>query len=691
MTLDIRGGLKNTAKNQNHYVALEELLSNAIDSYLIRRSMEEDVPPFLVEIEVAISTIDMFDNQFNIDISFCDNGAGFGNEQVKAFITKDSTYKDNLQIQGIGKCKGSGRIQYFHHFKELLIESTFRLDKQIFCRTLSTTPSTHEITEESFLQSLSDKNYLKTKMVLRGKELSAPQQELFFCQIISQHLYRSFLQRFIILKGLIGDFSIKIAHKFRENTEIQEIQGCDLPHPVEKKHLSLLCSHGRDIHLDFELTATRYSFSQQDFPSFQHEIALCANSAVVLPITNYYLKNTPDRKKPIEGNFELILIEGKVLEQQVNLQRDGFDIPKECDLTEELDHMPSLRDIIESLEDYVFNVITPRDFDKEKIIRATQEKFGITPLMLNQANVQVRYSDTEENIAKRVLKKYQEEIITDTSSFIDLKQELLKLDPRSAQFREKVDTLSWQYTSTIKKIDMANLSQLVVRRSAMIEVLRHAVAKLLNCQQEAGKRHENERIIHNIFFPMGKDSHDTKDHDIWLLNEEYQYFEHIASDKSLSSLRWFEGGTIFESDIDESLQRLFAENNKNHSAKRPDIAIFSQEGAVIIIEFKAPGVPIQEHINDLVQYARLLAAKSGGKIRKFYGYLIGTVIDHSRMPQGWKRFANSQGYFLTGSIEDPETGRVYGELYTELLFYDQFINRAERRLNVFKNKLNVQI
>ncbi len=107
---------------------------------------------------------------------------------------------------------------------------------------------------------------------------------------------------------------------------------------------------------------------------------------------------------------------------------------------------------------------------------------------------------------------------------------------------------------------MTNLSQLVVRRSAMIEVLRHAVGKLLDCQQEeVGKRNENERIIHNIFFPMGKDDSDSKDHDIWLLNEEYQYFEHIASDKPLSSLTWLGGGNIFDADVDESLQRLFAE------------------------------------------------------------------------------------------------------------------------------------
>ncbi len=35
MALDIRGGLKNTYMSTNKYVVIDELLSNAIDSYLM--------------------------------------------------------------------------------------------------------------------------------------------------------------------------------------------------------------------------------------------------------------------------------------------------------------------------------------------------------------------------------------------------------------------------------------------------------------------------------------------------------------------------------------------------------------------------------------------------------------------------------------------------------------------------------
>ena len=392
--------------------------------------------------------------------------------------------------------------------------------------------------------------------------------------------------------------------------------------------------------------------------------------------------------KPINGNFELILVESDFLEGKVNNQRDGFDIPFDCSINGAIEPSISLADIIESLEDYVFSVLTPKDFDRSKLIKSTENKFGISNSMLEQTNIKIRFSDTEENIAKRVLKKYQEEIIKETSDIFNMKEQLLLLDPRSEDFRNKVNEISWKYTSTIKTMDMSNLSQLVVRRTSMIEILKQAVNLMLNCQiTNKSERRDDEKIIHNIFFPTGRDNTESIDHDIWILNEEYHYFEHIASDKALASIPWNDGSKLFDSDIDDSLEKLFEKNNSEHNKKRPDIAIFNQEGSAIIIEFKGPEVPLQDHIPDLVQYSRLLAAKSKGKIKKFYGYLIGNTLDESRMPTNFTRFPSGLGYFSTGRIENPENGMSYGELYSEVLFYNQFIDRAENRLNVYKKKL----
>lgn len=701
MTLDIRGGLKNTKISANRYVVIEELLSNAIDSYLIRRSSDNNAPDLSVEIKIDFLPASLLeDGQFDLKISCIDNGAGFDDEQIRAFVTKDSTYKDYLNIQGIGKCKGAGRIQFFHFFRKFEVDSIFRKDGVIHRKTLRTDENIHEISEHSFEEKDTSKVDLETTVstsILKEYAanrffISSSVKADFSVNALYRYLYVAFMQRFIILKGIAGSFKISITSKEGEKTERKLISSNDLPSPVSVNTVSLVCTHGSSIHeKDKDLKVTRYSLPQASFHDYEHEVALCANSALVKPITQFYLKNNQDRRRALDGKYELLLIESHFLEDKVNEQRDDFNIPRECSANDELDHSPSMQDIVDSLEDYVYSILTPSDFDKEELVTSTETKFGITRSMLDAAKIKVRYSDTEQNIAKRVLKKYQDDIVNETSKIFDLKQELLELDPRSKDFRDRVSTLSWTYTSTIKKMDMANLSQLVVRRTSMLEVLKKAVESMLNCQEDDGGRKENEKIIHNVFFPTNKDSEDSIDHDIWILNEEYHYFEHIASDKSLASIPWNKTEKLFEADIDKQLEELFKKNNYEHRLKRPDIAIFNQEGSAIIIEFKAPGVEIQEHISDLAQYARLIAAKSYGRIKRIYGYLIGDTMDESRMPLNYTRFPSGLGYFSTDPIVDPATRTQYGELYSEVLFYSQFIDRAESRLKVYKEKLNIDI
>ncbi len=166
----------------------------------------------------------------------------------------------------------------------------------------------------------------------------------------------------------------------------------------------------------------------------------------------------------------------------------------------------------------------------------------------------------------------------------------------------------------------------------------------------AGSCRKDEKIIHSIFFPMRRDSADTADHDIWLLSEEYHYYDYVASDMPLANIAWTDDQKLFESDIDEKFQELLARRADDNSSKRPDIAFFTKEGSVIIVEFKAPGVPMDDHIGDLPEYAHLLAAKSRGKLKKFYCHLIGDTVNPLRLI-GWTPFPVGNGWFQSTSFE----------------------------------------
>lgn len=114
-----------------------------------------------------------------------------------------------------------------------------------------------------------------------------------------------------------------------------------------------------------------------------------------------------------------------------------------------------------------------------------------------------------------------------------------------------------------------------------------------------------------------------------------------------------------------------------------------REGSAIVIEFKAPGVELSDHLGDLMEYSQLLAAKSKGRLKRFYGYLIGDTINGLRMPG--TPFPTGKGWFGTQDLRDPATKMSIGELYWETLFYDDVCAKADLRLRVYKDRLKVEI
>jgi hypothetical protein len=701
MTLDIRGSLKNTRINNNPYVVFDELLSNAIDSYLIRKNQE----PTLQGLEASF-VIEFFPkvidaNKLVFRLTCSDNGAGFGDEQVKAFVTKDTSYKDDLAIEGIGKCRGSGRIQFLHYFAKVDVDSVYADGKQIKRRTLKIDDSAvKEIDEQSFGISAAPGEEVKTTLVL---DVIKPDiyakffddhdlRDEYSADSLKTYVMVNFLQRLVSLKTTLGKFTIKFKTVYNGHQEETALTPDNLPQITATKTVAIPYKDatGKETASTETFTLSHYKLSKATQKMKRNLVALCAKSSAVKVITSKYLKTKALENNDISGFYHLVLIESDYLDEHVNMQRDGFDIPdnsQQSDLF--LKNLIPMDQIYDTIDEPVRDMLAPPNWDKEAIVRNVSAKYGISSDMISEAKVRIHYGHNEEYVVKRVLSAYQEQIIKDTSDIFDIKVELEKTDPTSPQFRDKINELAWKYTSSLKSIDKANLSQLVVRRAAILKILSLAVKKGLEVQAEdESKRRCDEKMIHNVFFPMGKDNKETGDHDIWLLNEEYQYFSYIASDKPLSKIQWDENSMLFESDIDEKMQELMKKNYGDNCAKRPDIAIFSKEGSLIIIEFKAPGINLDEHTGDLMEYAQLLMAKSQGKIKKVYGYLIGDQINANRI-RGYTLFPNGKGWFGTEEIKDHASGTRLGEMYSEILFYEDLVDKAAQRLEVYKTRLGI--
>ena len=84
------------------------------------------------------------------------------------------------------------------------------------------------------------------------------------------------------------------------------------------------------------------------------------------------------------------------------------------------------------------------------------EEFGVSEEMLSYSNTRVKFGDTPNEVAKRVLTNLQEKVVDETSSLSEMREEIEGLEPDSDDFRKKINDLSWQFTASLKTVDMAN-------------------------------------------------------------------------------------------------------------------------------------------------------------------------------------------------------------------------------------------
>lgn len=103
MTLDIRDSLKNTRKSKNALVVVDELMTNSIDAFFIRRATTDGDLSLETKFATKARKSDLLDQEYDLEIECVDNGRGLGPDQLKAFFTKNTSYKDGLSIPGIAK------------------------------------------------------------------------------------------------------------------------------------------------------------------------------------------------------------------------------------------------------------------------------------------------------------------------------------------------------------------------------------------------------------------------------------------------------------------------------------------------------------------------------------------------------------------------------------------------------------
>lgn len=536
MTLDVRGSLKNTKLSANPLVVVEELFSNAVDAFLIRKRRDPVVARLEVTFNVEFMPSDLLGSDVDLVLTCQDNGVGLGDEQAKAFLTKDTSYKDDLGIAGIGQCKGAGRIQYFHHFKKLELASVYASGENLYRRALTFEDPQKQIEPESFHVSRVKNGEIGTRIVLSGLKPSVRPKVFagldieteFSAKSLKNHILVFFMHRLIGLKQHLGEFVVSFTSVSRMHGPLTKpvelsLTPKDLPNLTAEKETKVFerdRATGNPTAASHALTVSHYALDAEQYDLPSNIIALCAKSSPVKIVTDHFLKPKAVENNPINDAYHVVLVEGDLLDQKVNEQRDGFDLPQSFQRPELfLNERVALDDILDAISETVEAMIRPPEWSRDDVAADVKETFGVSQQMLADTDTRIVFGDTPHAVAKRVLTKYQERAIEETAKLFDLKEEIYKAEPDSDTFRQKVNELAWKHTAMLNSIDMANLSQLIVRRATIVEILALACGRNLRIQNDTTKRRKDEELIHNIFFPRRKDSKQVTDHDVWLLSE----------------------------------------------------------------------------------------------------------------------------------------------------------------------------
>lgn len=212
----------------------------------------------------------------------------------------------------------------------------------------------------------------------------------------------------------------------------------------------------------YRLDAQRYSLPK-------NAVAYCAKSSPVKDVTSQYLRTRAEQNNPTEGYYHFVLIESDYLDIHVNEQRDDFDgIPEEIpsgDMfsTEKISYAA----IHEMIDPVIVQMVAPSDWNRDVVLQEAVDQFGISEAMLQDTSTRVRYGESAQVVAERVLKKYQEQVINETSAIFTLKEEIKQTEPDTDEFRTKINELAWKYTSSLRDVRlkcgyniMAQLSKL---------------------------------------------------------------------------------------------------------------------------------------------------------------------------------------------------------------------------------------
>ena len=708
--LNIVGSLKLIKKHKDPFGLVKELLSNAIEACLIKKD-ESKLD------KISISIITKRDANENLsEIEIIDNGIGFNQKQWESFCCLGSTTKSEY------KCKGAGRIQYWHHFNSVCIESSYLENgvlKGFSCVIESNDERVSFDTIQHLIKNSTTSCIQGTKIRLYNPKAEIPYMN-FTDTGIHEKIFQELLPKLLHLKEIGTPFNINI-----NNEESCTITQNELPDPILAcKEVSVnLRSLSDGIQIQEKASFLISVYRTQIKAS--HVVQLCVKDIAVENIVSEFMDKSLLNIKTQTGEFELIFIKDKqkndgFLEKKLNAQRDAFD-EFYFNYEEFLKHdQPSFfleKDLFkEDLVEVVGIIIEEQGlfkFDKKtkpEIMKELRDSFLINEKLIQANNVRIKYGEDVKKVAKRVYNriasdrikcglKEQEKVAQIEEIIKSALEDVANINTKNPNWRDELkkecEALA-KITDEEKRLALTEHAYLRIKKENLLEKFIELDSIPANKEY---KINQTESLIHNILFPQSENSFTAgkQDNDLWMINEDYSYYHTISHESLASYICPKTGKKLLSDDFESSFQNNESLSKYFSSGKKPDLAVFYDNESLVIIELKKPNEPLNEAISQVINYARIIASKmiknDLGELpyNKFYLYAIGSKKMFYTIEGAYaeRKLADGEGFFYPGgslmTLDNvTNTGATY---YLEIGSYERIVNQLKVRNKKYREIL----
>ena len=637
----------------NSIEAIEEgnVANGRIDIYLTRDTHQTSVAGE----EGALTAVS--------NITITDNGPGFNDGNVRAFILSDSTRKANRGNKGIG------RFTWLKVFEKASVDSTY-FDGAWLRRTFAFVMTTEGVEDDKVDPAILQEN--KTLVTLSGLrseyERHFPKSLETIGHKVIDHLLIHFVSGScpqITLHDANGQ-SLSLNHIFSE--EAKE-RAQDVKFSIQ--------GH------EFKATVLRY----QSSAAKTHTISYCANQREVLDWRAGKLEPDLTAKFTDEHGQSFVFrtyVSSPYLDSKVNSERTNFMFLQDVDLSfpEELTREQLDAGVISALKQVAEPYMTSLKEEK----RQTIEKFVQTKAPQFRFQLQDRYRAKLERISSNLSEEQLDVELYKVQRDIEVEHrkrasEIKTLPLESVVGNVEYATLYEQYLDEENELGKAALAKYVVHRRTILEMLESAL------KVQANGSYAREDFVHSLIYPMRANSEEVEfsRQNLWVVDERLAYHTHLASDLSLAKLKIVNAKGNDEPDLVVfNTPRAFTETKSPYQS-------------VVVVEFKRPErneYPKNEEdpVEQVLRYVRKI--KDGEAKDKdlrtinvgpvpFYAYILCSLTPRIRAIAESRDFVktpDNEGYFKYHQ----NTG-----CYIEIVSFDKVLNDAKKRNRAFFDYLQI--